>query len=80
MCTLTVCTPHKRDHTEEDRRANAAKDAAFFERVRAKLRNREAFEDLLKCINLFATDIISKQELFGLVHDVLGRYPDLMVR
>lgn len=64
--------------TEEERRINAQKDLQFFERVRNRLRNQEPYEDLLKCINLFAQDIVSKSELFVLVHDVLGRYPDLM--
>ncbi len=66
--------------TEEERRINAQKDMQFFERVRARLRNQEAYEDLLKCINLFAQDIVSKPELFQLVHDVLGRYNDLMLQ
>jgi hypothetical protein len=51
----------------------------FFERVKARLRNRDAYQDFLKCLNLFAQEIITKQELVSLVQDILGRYSDLMV-
>ena len=40
--------------------------------------SRESYQDFLKCLNLFANEIISRQELMELVRDIIGRYPDLM--
>eukprot|EP00210_Caulerpa_lentillifera_P005549 g5308.t1 len=53
-------------------------ELSFFEEVKAKLNNRESYNDLLKCINLYAQDVISKSELVELVGDVIGRFPDVM--
>jgi histone deacetylase complex regulatory component SIN3 len=40
----------------------------FFEKVKARLRNRELYQDFLKCLNLYAQEIISRQELINLAH------------
>ncbi|CAD7696877.1 unnamed protein product [Ostreobium quekettii] len=61
-----------RDSLDYDR------EARFFEEVRGRLNNREAYSDLLKCINLYAQDVISKSELLGLVQDLIGRHHDVM--
>ncbi len=45
-----------------------------------RLRNREQYQDFLKALNLYASEIVSKSELQQMVHDILARYPDLMVR
>ena len=45
-----------------------------------RIRSREQYQDFLKCLNLFAQDIIAKGELQIMVQDILGRYPDLLVR
>jgi hypothetical protein len=44
-----------------------------------RLRNREQYQDFLKCLNLFAQEIVAKQELQFMVQDILGRFPDLLV-
>lgn len=44
-----------------------------------RLRNREQYQDFLKALNLYASEIVSKSELQQMVHDILARYPDLMV-
>ncbi len=44
-----------------------------------RLRNREQYQDFLKCLNLFAQEIVAKPELQIMVQDILGRYPDLLV-
>ena len=55
------------------------RELAFFEKVKQRLRNnREAYTDFLKCLNLFAEDVVTKQELVSLVHDLIGRHHDLM--
>lgn len=56
-----------------------AKELTFFEKVKAKLRSREGYQDFLKCLNLYAQEVISKQELTSLVHDLIGRFSDLAV-
>lgn len=48
--------------------------------MKNKLRSREAYQDFLKCLNLYAQEVISKSELTHLVHDLIGRYSDLAVR
>ena len=60
-------------------RTTLDRELQFFDRVKQRLRSREAYQDLLKCMNMFAHDIISRGELVGLVQDIIGRFPDLMV-
>ena len=47
--------------------------------VKQRMRNREQYQDFLKCLSLFSEDIISKQELINLMMDSLSRHPDLQV-
>eukprot|EP00775_Hariotina_reticulata_P006274 gene6274-6513_t len=54
------------------------REMQFFEKVKARLRNRELYQDFLKCLNLYAQEIISRQELLNLAHDIIGRFPDLL--
>ena len=55
------------------------RELAFFEKVKHRLRgNTEAYTDFLKCLNLFAEDVVTKQELVSLVHDLIGRHHDLI--
>ena len=58
--------------------ASLARELQFFERVKARLRNRDAYGELMKCMHLFNTDVISRMELRGLVYDILGKFPDLL--
>lgn len=54
------------------------RELAFFEKVKQRLRSTDAYTDFLKCINLFAEDVITKQELVSLAHDLIGRHHDLV--
>lgn len=54
------------------------RERQFFAEVNAKLNNKETYTELLKCVNLYAQDVISKSELVDLVQDVIGKYPDVM--
>ena len=67
------------EHRVEDRKAAAslAKELTFFEKAKTRLRNRETYNELIKCLNIFNSEVISKMELQSLVWDILGRYPDL---
>lgn len=44
------------------------------------MRNREQYQDFLKCLSLFSEDIISRPELMSLIVDSLSRHPDLQVK
>ena len=59
-------------------RSSLAREAGFFDRVKARVRSRDTYQDFLKCLNLFAQEIITKAELVGMVSDMLGRFPDLL--
>ncbi|KAL3694267.1 hypothetical protein R1sor_007918 [Riccia sorocarpa] len=50
----------------------------FFEKVKTRLRNRDLYQEFLKCINIFSQEIITKAELMSLVGDILGKHSDLM--
>lgn len=54
------------------------RELRFFAEVKSKLNNRETYTDLLKCVNLYAQDVICKSELVGLVQDLIGKYPEVM--
>ena len=48
--------------------------------VKVKLKSKEAYGDFLKCLNLYAQEIVSKEELANLVTDLIARFPDLAAR
>ena len=58
--------------------ASLSKELQFFEKVKNRLRNKEAYQDFLKCLNIFSQEIISKMELQGLVYDIIGKYSELV--
>ena len=61
-------------------RNNLAKEMQFFERAKSKLKSREAYQDLLKTLNMFAQEITRRDEMLSMVTDIIGKMPDLMVR
>ncbi|CAM6050285.1 unnamed protein product [Sphagnum compactum] len=62
----------------EDLGKNASSLPAFVEKVKSRLRNRETYQDFLKCLNIFNQEIISRRELQRVVGDILGKHADLM--
>lgn len=54
------------------------KEFLFFEKMKTRLRSKEAFQEFLKCLNIFNQDIISKMELQSLIFDLLGGFPGAM--
>lgn len=46
--------------------------------MKSRLRNRDLYQEFLKCLHIYNSDVVSKMELRGLVYDVLGKYPDLL--
>lgn len=57
-----------------------ARELQFFERVKQRLRNKEAYADFLKCLNMFAEDILAKQELVRWGPAAAGRMPERTCR
>eukprot|EP00252_Welwitschia_mirabilis_P014432 TRINITY_DN3170_c0_g1_i1.p1 TRINITY_DN3170_c0_g1~~TRINITY_DN3170_c0_g1_i1.p1 ORF type:complete len:1437 (+),score=406.88 TRINITY_DN3170_c0_g1_i1:264-4574(+) len=50
----------------------------FVERVKARLRNHETYQEFLKCLYIYSEEVINRAELQSLVSDILGKYSDLM--
>ena len=66
------------------RKPAMARELQFFERVKNRLQfksaSRDSYLDLIKCIHLYNQELVSRSELMSLVNDILGKFPDLMVR
>lgn len=71
--------PPETPEEAEARRAAAAlaKELAFFEKAKARLRNRDAYNEFIKILNIFNLGIISKMEMSTLAFDILGKFPEL---
>jgi len=54
------------------------RELGFLDKVRARLRSKDGYADFLKCLNLYAEDVITKGDLVTLVQDIMGRHTDLM--
>ncbi|KAG1680591.1 hypothetical protein FOA52_015039 [Chlamydomonas sp. UWO 241] len=63
---------------EESRKPALARELQYFERVKARLHNRDAYHDMIKCIHMYNQEIIPRAELVGLVADIIGKHTDLM--
>ncbi|EFJ52117.1 hypothetical protein VOLCADRAFT_56211 [Volvox carteri f. nagariensis] len=72
-------TMHKDDDMGRSGRPQLAKELVYFERAKQRLRNKDAYNDFLKCLSMYTQEIISRQELLQLLNDIIGRFPDLMV-
>ncbi|KAJ7555921.1 hypothetical protein O6H91_05G061000 [Diphasiastrum complanatum] len=54
------------------------KELVLFDKIKGKLRNRDSYHELLKCVNLYSQDIINRTELQALVEDILGKHQELL--
>lgn len=54
------------------------REFAFLHKVKNRLRNDESYADFLKCLNLYADDVLEKQDLVMLQEDIIGKHRDLM--
>ncbi|KAI8469341.1 MAG: hypothetical protein J3K34DRAFT_522233 [Monoraphidium minutum] len=78
--------PRPGDADDYARQTALQRELLFFEkalpiackRVKARLRSKESYQDLLKTLNMYASDIINRGELLSLAQDIIGRFPDLM--
>ncbi|KAJ4960471.1 hypothetical protein NE237_020381 [Protea cynaroides] len=55
-----------------------SQEMLFCEKVKEKLRNADDYQEFLKCLHIYSTEIITRSELQSLMSDLLGKYPDLM--
>eukprot|EP01018_Ginkgo_biloba_P002349 Gb_35988 [translate_table: standard] len=53
-------------------------ESHFCDKVKAKLRNHDTYQEFLKCLHIYSKEIINRSELQSLVADILGKFPDLM--
>ncbi|KAK9837425.1 hypothetical protein WJX81_001540 [Elliptochloris bilobata] len=69
-------------YDDDDSSSILATQLNFFERVKQRVRSREAYQDFLKCLNLYAQEIIPRAELQMLVGDILAKqgHSDLQVQ
>lgn len=67
--------PARGEEAERNRQATLARELQFFERVKARLRSREQYGELLKCLHLYNLEVISKMELRGALPDVFPVEP-----
>ena len=57
----------------DDDRSSLERELVFFDRVKAKLRNKDTYADLLKCLNMFAQVIINLQWYLSALKCLLRR-------
>ena len=60
-----------------NRNSGNLNEITFFERLKKALRNKEVYENFLKCLSLFNEDIVSHTELIGLVEPFLSKFANL---
>jgi len=68
------------EETEDRKKQHSAlqKELSFFDKVNQRLRNKEAYNDFIRCLSIFNQEVITRMELQGLVYDIIGKFPDLM--
>ncbi|XP_019161607.1 PREDICTED: paired amphipathic helix protein Sin3-like 2 isoform X2 [Ipomoea nil] len=59
-------------------RSMYSQEFTFCERVKERLCSSKEYNAFLHCLNIYSTEIITRDELQSLVTDLLGKHPDLM--
>ncbi|RAL40892.1 hypothetical protein DM860_008590 [Cuscuta australis] len=59
-------------------RSMYSQEFTFCEKVKERLHNSASYQEFLKCLHLYSTEIITRADLHRLINDILGSYPDLM--
>lgn len=54
------------------------REFAFLRKVKNRIRNDESYADFLKCLNMYADDVVTREELVVLQEDIIGKHRDLM--
>uniref|UniRef100_A0A7N0V4M3 Histone deacetylase interacting domain-containing protein n=1 Tax=Kalanchoe fedtschenkoi TaxID=63787 RepID=A0A7N0V4M3_KALFE len=50
----------------------------FCEKVKQRVTDPDEYQNFLKCLNIYSTEILSRNELQNMMAGVLGKYPDLV--
>jgi len=58
--------------------SSGATESLFFEKVRDLLPSRELWNELLKCLDLYSQEVLSRNELLCLVGDLFGKHSDVL--
>ncbi|KAL8150199.1 hypothetical protein V2J09_020007 [Rumex salicifolius] len=75
------------DRIDGDERCRADKGAlksvysqefAFCDKVKDRLQKSNGYQEFLKLLDLYSREIITRKEMHTLVHDLLGKYSDLI--
>ncbi|CAG9466619.1 unnamed protein product [Pedinophyceae sp. YPF-701] len=66
-----------RDDRDDRKGLVSSKEIQFFEKVKNRVRSREIYQEFIKVLNLFANDVINRDEMLCLIDDVLQRFPEL---
>jgi histone deacetylase complex regulatory component SIN3 len=63
-------------HSRRDAHLSVSAERRFFDTVKDSLlsQSRECWADFVKCLDMFANDALSKEELLNLLADVLGPF------
>jgi paired amphipathic helix protein Sin3a len=62
----------RRLHDDEILLALAPSERALFARIKAALGGRDAWNESLKCLDMYSNDLLTRNELFALLADVFG--------
>ncbi|XP_053277109.1 paired amphipathic helix protein Sin3a isoform X2 [Pleuronectes platessa] len=66
-----------KDHSSEVSKHSTSTETMFFEKVKKALRSTEAYDNFLRCLQIFNQEVISRAELVQLVIPFLGKFPEL---
>ncbi|MED6241542.1 Paired amphipathic helix protein Sin3a, partial [Ataeniobius toweri] len=58
-------------------KVSTSTETMFFEKVKKALRSSEAYDNFLRCLQIFNQEVISRTELVQLVIPFLGKFPEL---
>ena len=55
-----------------------AKDLEFFEKLKKTFKNDVVYQNFLKCLSIYNSEIINRKELIEIVSPFIGKYPELL--
>ena len=69
---MQVMARKRREKDDEMHFTLTPSERHFFERVRSALGGRESWVECLKCLDMYASEILTRQELMVLLADIFG--------
>eukprot|EP01135_Chromosphaera_perkinsii_P004375 Nk52_evm26s279 gene=Nk52_evmTU26s279 len=65
---------------QEAAKAGQYEDFIFFDKVKRALNSKVAYENFLRCINLYTVEVLNRTELVSLVQGFLSKHQDLITQ